>query len=170
MRELLRCIGYLAVTGILSFIIGRLLPKKWFDWEAAFFQCRQSENGGRIYERYHIRKWKDIVPDMNKILPALMPGRAPKALHSSREEVEGLLQETCVAEVIHLALAVAGLWCVHIWPEFPGLVLALLNVVGNLPFIMIQRYNRPRFCKIYRRFAVEEKCGGQVSSYEGETA
>ena len=170
MSNLIRCIGYLAVTGILSFIIGRLLPKKWFDWNAAFFACWPIENGGKIYERFHIRRWKDIAPDMNKILPALMPGRAPRAMHSSKEEVEGLLQETCVAEVIHLALAVLGFQCVHIWPGFPGLLIALLHAVGNLPFIMIQRYNRPRFCKIYSKFTAEEKRAGQVSNYEGETA
>lgn len=170
MSELIRCIGYLAVTGILSFIIGRLLPKKWFNWEAPFFQCRPMEKGGKIYERFSIRKWKDIAPDMNKILPAFMPGRAPKTMHSSREEVEGLLQETCVAEVIHLALAVVGFGCVHIWPGFSGLLIAVLNAIGNLPFIMIQRYNRPRFVKIYSRFVVEEKRAGRMSGYEGETA
>lgn len=170
MNGLMGCIGYLAVTGILSFLIGRAVPKKWFDWESSLFQTRPFEQDGRYYDRFYIRKWKDSAPDMNKILPALIPGRAPKSIHSSRAEVEGLLRETCVAELVHLALAVAGLRCIHIWPGWPGFLIAILNIIGNLPFVMIQRYNRPRFCKIYRKFIAEERRAEEMPGCEGETA
>lgn len=170
MIKLVYCIGYLAFTSILSFIIGRLLPKKWFDWEKVPFKTLPAEKNGKIYECLHIRKWKDIVPDMSRIVPPLMPKRAPKAVHGSKEEMEILLQETCVAEVVHGALCIVGIGYLYIWPGKPGAVVALLNILGNLPFMIIQRYNRPRLCKIYKRLAEEKTATGTVSNYEGETA
>lgn len=170
MIKLVHCIGYLAFTGVLAFIIGRLLPKKWFNWEDAPFKTLPAEKNGKIYECLHIRKWKDIVPDMSKIVPALMPKRAPRAAHGSKEEMELLLQETCVAELIHSALCIVGIGCLYVWPGMPGVVVALLNVLCNLPFMIIQRYNRPRLCRLYQRLAKETPELESVSNCEGETA
>ena len=37
-----------------------------------------------------------------------------------------------------------------IWPGVGGIVAALVYIfVGNLPFVIIQRYNRPRLQKLY---------------------
>ena len=55
MNGLMGCIGYLAVTGILYFLIGRAVPKKWFDWESSPFQTRPFEQDGRYYDRFHNR-------------------------------------------------------------------------------------------------------------------
>lgn len=170
MAKLVQCIGYLALIGILSFIIGRVLPKKWFNWNSAPFSPFPGENGGKIYDRLHIRKWKDIMPDMSKILPAVMPGRAPKESHGTKEEMELLLQETCIAEAVHGALCAVGFGCAWIWPGWPGLAIALLNVLANIPFILIQRYNRPRLCRMYQRKTAAKRGGRQISNYEGETA
>lgn len=170
MVKLIHCLGYLAVLGILSFIIGRILPKKWFDWNEIPFKTLPVEKGGKIYERLHIRKWKDIVPDMSKIVPALIPKRAPKTLHGSKEETELLLQETCIAEFIHGALCVAGVGYLYIWPGVPGVIVFLLYVLGNLPFMIIQRYNRPRLCRIYQRLGKETPEMKPAAKCEGETA
>ena len=158
MNGLMGCIGYLAVTGILSFLIGRAVPKKWFDWESSLFQTRPFEQDGRYYDRFYIRKWKDSAPDMNKILPALIPGRAPKSIHSSRAEVEGLLRETCVAELTHAMLILSGAALLWLWPGVGGIaVYAVYVLLGNVPFIMIQRYNRPRFARLLEAAKARER-------------
>ena len=170
MGKLMHCIGYLALTGILSFFIGRILPKKWFHWNDIPYRTFPGEQEGKIYDRLKIRKWKDVVPDMSKILPAVMPGRAPKAAHGSKEEIELLLQETCVAELIHAALCVAGVGCVFIWPGWQGVLLTVLNMLGNIPFMIIQRYNRPRLCRMYNRMTAGKHETRRITGYEGETA
>lgn len=172
MSKLVRSAVYFAVIGFLSFLVGRILPKKWFDWEAPWFKCLPWENDGKIYDRLHIRKWKDLLPDMNKITPVLMKGRAPKTAHSSVEEMEGVLQETCVAEVIHEVLCVIGFGCMSIWPGMGGFLIAVLHALGNLLFVMVQRYNRPRMRQLYLRRtkpAARTQTTKAIANCEGET-
>lgn len=147
----LKCVIYLAVTGFLGFLIGRILPKKWFEHDSVLFRSRPFEQGGKFYDRFAIRKWKDFMPDMSKIFPKWMPSKSPKTGRQTPEDVKLNLQETCIAEVIHNALAIVGFGCVLIWPGVGGAVMALLCLLGNIPFVMIQRYNRPRFVKLYDR-------------------
>ena len=72
-----------------------------------------------------------------------------------RENLPLLIQETCIAEFIHSAEGIAGFYCVSIWPGIGGFVLGMLFMLGNLPFICIQRYNRPRMLKIWKRYCTE---------------
>lgn len=142
-----KCFWYFAITGIASFLIGRILPKKWFRADCFPYYSFAFEKEGRIYDKLNIRRWQNKVPDMSKIFPKLMPA---KSLSSNYQEcIPRMLQETCVAEFIHLILCVTGLYCIKLWPGVGGIVFAVVYiVVFNLPFILIQRYNRPRLMKL----------------------
>ena len=54
------------VVGALSFLGGELLPRKNFDYTTFPYRLYRWEQDGRIYEKLHIRQWKDRVPDMSK--------------------------------------------------------------------------------------------------------
>ena len=72
-----------------------------------------------------------------------------------------MIQETCVAEMIHVLLSLTGLGCLVIWQGIGGvLVTAVYILLGNLPFILIQRYNRPRLQRLLalQRRKQERKC------------
>lgn len=92
---------------------------------------------------------------MSRILPGLMP---PKAIQGkpSAAELETMVKETCVAECIHSLLCLAGLVCLRLWRGFGGLIVALLYALGNLPFILVQRYNRPRLQRLHSRLLAKE--------------
>ena len=62
-----------------------------------------------------------------------------------------LLQETCVAETVHWLLILFSPAFVIFMKRGYGAVFCLLYILGNLPFIVIQRYNRPRLAAIYAR-------------------
>ena len=63
-----------------------------------------------------------------------------------------MILETCEAEVTHLLLCVTGLYCLWLWPGAGGVVVyAIYALFGNVPFILIQRYNRPRLVRLYSR-------------------
>lgn len=142
---LLRCVIYMAFTGIAAFILGRLLPKCWFRGDAFPFRCRMWEQ--KLYKALHVKVWQDKVPDMSRLLPALMP---PKKLTADTfSDLPRMIQETCVAEFIHVLLSLTGLACLSIWPGIGGAILTAVYVLlGNVPFIIIQRYNRPRLQKL----------------------
>ena len=138
MIDILLCAVYLMLLGIVSFFLGRLLPKGLFG-DRACFRAHGFEKNGRLYEKLGIRKWKDRLPDMSRIFPALLPSK------NGIEDVdtEVMIRETRVAEFVHAAIAVLGFPCVFIGGT-AGAVVWLLWALGNVPFIMVQRYNRPR--------------------------
>ena len=143
-RKLRQCAVYLAAIGAVFFYIGRLLPGSWFRGDRFPFRPLPFERDGRIYERLGIRRWKDKVPDMSRLLPKVM---LPKRLAwgVQPERIARMVQETCIAELVHIILFVLGFGCVLIWDGPGGWITAVVyNLLGNVPFILIQRYNRPR--------------------------
>jgi len=148
--EFVICAVYLAVTGIIGFIAGRLISRKPLPFESGIFSCFDFERDGKIYEKLGIRRWQNRLPDMSRILPFIMPRK--KLGSDYKQKLPEMIQETCVAELIHLLHALFGLYCIRLWPSFGGIIFALVNIaLFNLPFIVIQRFNRPRLLKIYKR-------------------
>ena len=133
----LHCIVYIAAIGIFGFVLGRLMPKRWFDYRAAAF-----ERDGQVYEALGIRRWQNRVPDMSRIFPHLMPPKRMTA-HLDAQTLLVMIRETCVAELTHWLLLFAGL-------AIPA-ICVFYCIFGNLIFILIQRYNRPRLVRLYAR-------------------
>jgi len=144
--KLVGCITYLAAIGILSHFIGEALPRSWFHSDRPPYETRSWEHSGAVYERLGIRAWKDKLPDMSRLCPRMIPKRINSL--QSYGQIDRLIQETCVAEMVHIALIIAGLACLLIWKGWGGIVVFGIYLLGNLPFIWIQRYNRPRLEKL----------------------
>lgn len=104
---------------------------------------RRFEDGGRLYRRaLRIHRWKDRLPEAG----ALFAGGVSKRELPSRD-AEGLalfVRETRRAELTHWwAMACSPLFL--LWnPPLPAALLVAYGVLVNLPFILIQRYNRFR--------------------------
>lgn len=47
--KLLKCAVYLAVTGILRFFSGRIIPKRWIRPEKGWFRSFAFERSGAVY-------------------------------------------------------------------------------------------------------------------------
>lgn len=151
MIDILLCAVYLAFLGSASFFLGRLLPKGMFG-DNAYFRMHDFEKKGRIYERLGIKRWKDKLPDMSKIFPSMLPAKNGFA----DVDTDVMIRETRVAEFVHAAIAVLGFPCVVIARGAAGWIMWILWALGNVPFIMVQRYNRPRLerlCAVRKRHA-----------------
>ena len=144
--EFIKCILHIAGIGILSFLIGRVVPASWFQEDRFPYRCYTWEQGGRFYRHFGIHKWQSKVPDMSKIFPGIMQEK--KVTEHFQEELPRMITETCIAEWIHALLCVAVLPCLWIWPGWGGIVFTLIYIFANIPFILIQRYNRPRLIGI----------------------
>ena len=149
--QFFQCACYLAGLGVLSFVLGRLVPKTWFDYTRFPYRAYAFERDGKVYESLGIARWQSRVPDMSRLFPRLMP---PKKM-PPRPDAQTLLvmiRETCAAEATHALLLLAGLGVLAFWPGVWGTVLYLVYAIfGNLVFIIIQRYNRPRLVRLYER-------------------
>ena len=136
-----KCVIWLLALALLAHPLGQALPRRWFDGERFPYRCYKWEKQGRIYTRIGVERWKTLVPDMVK------KQVDPTAVTAAQAAV--LVQETCVAEAVHTASSLLGLLCLRLWPGRGGVIVwAVWFLLGNLPFILIQRYNRPRLLRL----------------------
>lgn len=140
---------YVAALGILSHFVGQALPRAHFDPQKFPYRSADWENGGKVYEKLGIKHWKDRLPDMSKIMPDMVRKKM-SAVKSQGMDV--LIAETCVAECVHWVLMLLSLGIFFFWRGAWAVVFWLVyNLLGNLPFIIIQRYNRPRLVMLEQR-------------------
>ena len=151
----LKCFVYLFLCGVAIFLLGRLVPHRWIREDGFPFGTLGFEENGDFYEHFGIRHWQKKVPDMSRLFPQLIP---KKALDGEMvQKLPILIKETCIAEMAHVLLAVAALLCLHIWSGLGGVIVTILFELGNLPYILIQRYNRPRLKKLYSALCQREQ-------------
>ena len=111
---------------------------------------RPFETAGRWYRRrLRIDRWKDKVPEAG----GLFRGGVSKR-HLPAYDVAGLqlfVRETRRAELAHWW----AMWCgplVVLWtPPLAAGLLVAYGVLANLPFVVIQRYNRFRTLALLER-------------------
>ena len=153
---LLDAAAIVVVGGFISFALGQSLPRRGFDFDAFPYRDFGWEKKGKIYDRVRVHKWKDWVPDMSRFVPFMVKKKA--ALARTPEAMARLIRETCVAEVVHWGLiAVVSPVIALASGGTLGAVLGTAYGVGNLSFVIIQRYNRPRLREILRRMEERKK-------------
>jgi glycosyl-4,4'-diaponeurosporenoate acyltransferase len=113
---------------------------------------RAFERDGRFYRRrLRIHRWKDRLPEAG----ALFAGGVSKRQLPSADVagLEQFVRETRRAELGHWwAMACSPLFV--LWnPPLPAALLMGYGVLVNLPFILIQRYNRFRTQAILERLS-----------------
>lgn len=121
----------------------RLCPAAGLTPTGPPYRCRDWEKGGRVYNKLHIRRWKDRLPDMSRLMPDMVKKKLAAA------DPMSLVQETCVAECVHCWLVALSVGMLFLWKSVWSWVLWLVyNLLGNVSFILIQRYNRPRLLRL----------------------
>ena len=147
--KLLYGILYIAALGAPSPSVGQALPRDKFDAKCFPYRAAQWEKNGKVYEKLGIKRWKDYLPDMSKIMPDMVK----KKMSAAKEQGTAvLIAETCVAECVHWALIVLSLGIFLFWRGGWAVLFWLVyNILGNVPFIIIQRYNRPRLVMLEER-------------------
>lgn len=153
--ELLFSIIYVGITGLISFYAGAFMPRKFFHEDKFPYKPFKFEQGGKIYDKLNIRKWKGEIIDMSKIMKIILPKQLP--LSSNSSDVYSLVKETCVAEAVHWILCVVSVGNLWIWKSVEGVLIWILCILGNLPFIFVQRYNRPHLLIICKKMIEREK-------------
>ncbi len=151
----LKSVLYVLICGVASHFIGEALPRRWFHHDRIPFRPWKWEKDGEIYEKIRIQDWKDHMPDMSRVLKDMVPKRV--GMCPTSEQVRVLIQETCVAETIHVALCLVAPVIWLFWRSGIGIFLSCLVIVCNLPFIWIQRYNRPMLVAFAQRLEAREE-------------
>lgn len=117
------------------------LPPATFDATKPRYAARDWEHNGRWYrDKLKIQMWKDKVPQhIGK------DGFSKAHLTDvSIEYLDEFILETCRGEWMHLTNCICAVVVLLLNPLGVGLLFAFLILLGNVPFAVIQRYNRFR--------------------------
>lgn len=133
----------------------RFLPKSWYARNDGFFTERAFEK--KLYKKIRIDRWKDKLPEGGGLW-----NFQKKNLHEklTPEYADRFILETKYGEVGHWCMAVLGFACVLVNPsEYAGMAFACagVNVIVQIPFCLIQRYNRPRLIRLRSRLAYKNE-------------
>lgn len=151
---------YVGILGVAAHFVGESFDRERFNENAYPFACRRWEQGGKIYRKLGVRVWKDRVPDMSRVLPDMFPKRISDS--GDVETVRRLIKETCVAEFVHNCLSILflmGVWLINDC-ALEGFLLGLFAVACNLPYVVIQRYNRPMLMRYLARLEKKRRVSG----------
>ena len=97
---------------------------------------------------------------MSKVFKRIMPTK--KLEGDILNKLPVMINETCIAESVHTILCITGLHCIKIIPGIKGVAVWLCYVlIFNLPYILIQRYNRPRFLRLYENMSCKAAIMGE---------
>ena len=153
--RLLFCLLYIPAMGILAHMLGEALPRKWFNPEAWPFAPFKFEQNGRIYDKIGVRHWKDKLPDMSKVMPDMT--RKSVSMTAGSAHAENVVRETCVAETVHWVLMLLSWIIYRIYACTLGALIAIIYALSHIPFIIIQRYNRPTLSLLAKRLKQREE-------------
>lgn len=148
----LNCILYTVLVVVRAWI-DVLIPQRFLRPEGWWFRIRDWERDGEWYrDQLRIDRWKDKLPSL-RTATRFSKKRLTEA---SRRYFNLFITETCRAESNHLR-AIGSVLVMRLWtPVDLWLVCLVIAVVGNVPFIMIQRYNRPRLIRALERLERRE--------------
>ncbi len=135
---------------IIHLTIGYCCSKISVDWlntEQSCFQTFEWEKDGEIYEKFfHVRAWKCFIPNGSKLYHGAFSIK--NLLTYELAYLERWLKESVRAEICHWLMILPGFFF-FIWNS---MALAWVNVayafLNNLVLIILQRYKRPRMCKL----------------------
>jgi len=141
---------------LLSFLMLKL-PLAFFEDKGGLFRSRSFEKSGELWEEwFHVRSWKRFLPDGTLFLKS---GYDKSTLRETTAlALHRFILETKRAELTHW-LSILPAFLFFLWnPPWAGGVMILYALLVNAPFILAQRYNRPRLEKLYeRKCRLEEK-------------
>ena len=151
---LLYSLLYLLLLGILAHFIGEAIPASWFHPTKGIYRCWKWEKGGSVYNAIGIAKWKNKLPDLSRVLKDMVPKTVSGK--PTAESLERFAIETCRAEIVHDVLCLCSIPIYFFWWNIWGILIPVLYTLCNIPFILIQRYNRPVLVRLAQRLKERE--------------
>lgn len=150
-QKLLSSAFYIATFGLVAGFIFALIPRSVLEKLEGFFKLRDFEQNGKFYTKYFkINLWKDKLPQFSEITKF---GFNKSTLNPISSEYLNLFKlETIRAELTHLILILASPMYLIVESKIILPLTVVGNIIGNIPFIMIQRFNRARIKRLLSHF------------------
>lgn len=139
---------FILISLAMTFICEKL-PKKLYYYKRWMFKERHWEKGGKIYDTvFKVKKWKAKLPEISDFMRWRFKKKHLAETNSNYLSV--FITESCKAEFTHWLIIISTV-IFYIWNGFfSGFLMFLLATILNFPYIIIQRYNRPRLLRLIK--------------------
>lgn len=140
---------FIFISLAMTFICEKI-PKKIYYYKKWLFRERKWEKEGKIYDKlFKVKKWKAKLPDISDFMKWRFNKKHLGEVDNNY--LSTFLTESCKAEFTHWMIILSTL-LFNIWSDIQSFVLIfLIAFILNMPYIIIQRYNRPRLIKLLQR-------------------
>jgi len=142
-------LGILVIDSIVVTLLSTKLPERYYDYRNWLFRERKWEQSGQFYQRvFRVKSWKDRLPEISDFIKSTFPKKSVKEFGS--EYIEKFLLESCRAEFAHWCIILSTVIFLFYGGSEAFACMLAVSVLLNIPFIIIQRYNRPRIILIMK--------------------
>lgn len=154
----------IAVWGLFHLGISSALfrmPTDWFANDTALTRIRHWERDGEIWQQlFGIKHWKDQLPDGASFFVSAFQKK--RLTENSIRYLSRFVIESRRAEWSHWLL-IPPSFLFFLWnPAWVGWFMVIYALAANVPFILIQRYNRPRLQRLLNKMRADKKNPGRT--------
>ncbi|HEX3026227.1 MAG TPA: hypothetical protein VHR42_03240 [Clostridia bacterium] len=143
------------LISIFMTLLAERLPMWLYYYKNWMYKERKWEDGGRIYERlFFVRKWKCRLPEISEFLKWRF-SKKHLTEKNNPAYLTKFLVESCKSEFTHWMIILSTILFIF-WSDLYTMSRTMmLALILNIPYIIIQRYNRPRIIKLIQKNDVE---------------
>lgn len=133
---------HLGVSSLVS-----VAPQSFVNAFAGLYRVKSWETRTKVYERMGVKKWKGRLPEARKWF------RRKKTVAHLRKPSQWTRfeKQTNRSELSHWLQMLAAPFFFLFNPAWAGWIMMAYAVLFNLPFIIVQRYNRVRLMRVKKR-------------------
>jgi glycosyl-4,4'-diaponeurosporenoate acyltransferase len=138
---------YFILLSVLITCIFERLPAHLYYHRKWLFRERKWEKGGEFYQRVlKVKAWKKFLPELSDFVKSIFPKR--NLAQFDKDYLTRFLAESCKSELTHWGIIFSTLLFYACNDSNAAAAMLAVATVLNLPYIIIQRYNRPRIIQI----------------------
>lgn len=147
-------IMFFLFLSVLITYISNKVPEAVYYYKGWLFKEREWEKGGQFYQdKLKVKNWKKHMPELGDFVKSVFPKKYIREY--SKEYLLVYLTESCKAELTHWAIILSTL-IMGLWNDFNMTLLMLIIAFSlNIPFVIIQRFNRPRILRIMKPYEIQ---------------
>lgn len=148
-KLLINTLIFLLFSSVITFISERL-PDTIYRYNSWLFKEHKWEKKGQLYRHLlKVHVWKTFLPELSNFVKGVFPKKNLK--EHSKEYLSKYIMESCKSEFTHWVIIASSL-IFRLWAERQvSFGVFIIAIVLNLPYIIIQRYNRPRVIQVMEK-------------------
>lgn len=154
----------LFIESVISTLVFLGIPEKYLDYRRWPFREKKWEDGGNVYQRlFKVKVWKHQLPELSDFFSKSFSKK--KIEPRNQAYLEKYVAESCRAEMAHWSIILLAF--ISVVANDCVVSMLMVAIALNMPFIVIQRYNRPRIMRLLRQLNRRNRSFGDIdNSYE----